>query len=101
MIVSMEEQFFEHLLLPLKITVTQEPDIGLPWWSSDKQSACQCRGHGFDPWSGKTPHAEEQLSLWASAAEAHAPWACALQQEKPLQWEARELQPEGSPLGLN
>uniref|UniRef100_A0A8C0HW83 Large ribosomal subunit protein uL29 n=1 Tax=Balaenoptera musculus TaxID=9771 RepID=A0A8C0HW83_BALMU len=25
------------------------------------QSACQCRGHGFEPWSGKIPHAEEQL----------------------------------------
>ena len=21
--------------------------------------ACQCRGHGFEPWSGKIPHAEE------------------------------------------
>ena len=25
-------------------------------------SACQCRGHGFDPRSRKIPHAEEQLS---------------------------------------
>ena len=27
------------------------------------RSACQCRGHGFDPWSRKIPHAMEQLSL--------------------------------------
>ena len=27
--------------------------IGLPWWSSGKESALQCRGRGFDPWSGK------------------------------------------------
>ncbi|KAJ8786649.1 hypothetical protein J1605_006138 [Eschrichtius robustus] len=30
---------------------------GLPWWCSGCESACQCRGHGFDPWSGKIPHA--------------------------------------------
>ena len=27
--------------------------IGLPWWLNDKESACQCRRPGFDPWSGK------------------------------------------------
>ena len=30
---------------------------GLPWWLSDKESACQCRRCGFDSWSGKIPHA--------------------------------------------
>ena len=25
------------------------------------ESACQCGGHGFEPWSGKIPHAVEQL----------------------------------------
>ena len=34
---------------------------GLPWWRSGWESACQCRGHGFKPWSGKIPHAAEQL----------------------------------------
>ena len=23
---------------------------GLPWWFSGKESTCQCRRHGFDPW---------------------------------------------------
>ena len=36
--------------------------LGLPWWRSGWESACQCRGHGFEPWSGKIPHAVEQLS---------------------------------------
>ena len=27
--------------------------IGLPWWLSGKESACQCRRCGFDPWNGK------------------------------------------------
>ena len=29
--------------------------MGLPWWLSDKESACQCRGREFDPWVGKIP----------------------------------------------
>ena len=39
---------------------------GLPWWRSGWESACQCRGHGFEPWSGKMPHAAEQLGPWAT-----------------------------------
>ena len=35
---------------------------GLPWWLWSKESTCQCRRHGFDPWSGKIPYAKEQLS---------------------------------------
>ena len=40
--------------------------LGLPWWLSGKESAYQCSRHGFDPRSRKIPHAEEQLSLWAT-----------------------------------
>ena len=43
--------------------------LGLPWWRSGWESACQCRGHGFKPWSGKIPHAAEQLGLWATITE--------------------------------
>ena len=35
--------------------------------------ACQCRGHGFEPWSGKIPHAAEQLSPCATTTEAREP----------------------------
>ena len=28
---------------------------GLPWWPSGEESACQCRGHGFDPGSREFP----------------------------------------------
>jgi len=27
----------------------------VPWWLSGKESACQCRRCGFDPWVGKIP----------------------------------------------
>ena len=44
-------------------------ETGLPWWRSGWESACQCRGHGFEPWSGKIPHAVEQLGPWTTTAE--------------------------------
>ena len=30
---------------------------GRPWWLRDEELACECRSHGFDPWSRKIPHA--------------------------------------------
>ena len=42
---------------------------GHPWQCSGWQSACQCRGHGFDPWSRKTPHATGHLSPCATIPE--------------------------------
>ena len=44
------------------------------------------------PGGGKIPHARVQLSSSVPTTEAWAPRACALQQEKPLQWEARTQQ---------
>ena len=41
---------------------------GFPGGSVVK-TACQCRRHGFDPWSGKIPHAAEQLSPCATTTE--------------------------------
>ena len=66
----------------------QESDTGLPWWPSGKEPTCQCRRHGFDPWSGTVPHAAEQLSQCTIATQVHAPGTCAPQQEKPPQREA-------------
>ena len=89
----------------LAFTVEQnskENLAGLPWWSGGKESACQCTGHAFDPWSSKIPYAIEQLSLCAilcthqspraTAAEACVSSACAPPQEKPLQGQVHALQ---------
>ena len=35
------------------VTKQQNMGLGLPWWLSDKEYACQCRRCGFDPWVGK------------------------------------------------
>jgi len=29
--------------------------MGLPRWLSGKESTCQCRRCGFDPWDGRVP----------------------------------------------
>ena len=36
---------------------------------SGKESTCQCKKREFDPWSGKIPHALEQLNLWATSVK--------------------------------
>ena len=43
--------------------------LGLPWWLSGKESACQCRRHRFDPLSGRIPQATEWLSPCATTIE--------------------------------
>ena len=73
-------------------------DLGLPWWSSGKESAFQCRGRGFNPCGELRSHVSGQLSpcttllsLHASMREpaccnyrAHAPWSLhATAREKP------------------
>ena len=60
------------LLLWLESSQGQDTHLGLLWWSSGKEPACQCRRHGFNPWSGKIPRAMEQLSPWTTTTEAWA-----------------------------
>ena len=44
--------------------------LGASFWQfNGKESACQCRRHELDPWSGKIPHAEKQLAPWATTTE--------------------------------
>jgi len=42
---------------------------GFPWLLSGKESACQYRRHGFDPWARRIPHAIEQLRWCATTIE--------------------------------
>ena len=61
--------------------------VGLPWCLSGRESACQYKRRGLDPWSGKVPHAAEQLSPCATAIE-------------PLLWSPRTATPEALSLEL-
>ena len=59
-----------HLIIASDIFVLLRSRFqGLPWWRNGQESACQCRGHGFEPWSRKIPHVTEQLSLCATTTE--------------------------------
>ena len=57
------------MLDPKHNHVNKKLSLGLPLWHSGKEYTCQFRGHGFGPQSGKIPHAEEQLSLYAATTE--------------------------------
>ena len=59
-----QKQKFTYCMIPFIRNIQ-----GLPWWRSGQESTCQCRGHGFEPWSGKIPHAVEQLSPCATTTE--------------------------------
>ena len=67
-------------------------NLGLPWWFSGQVSTCQHRGHGFDPWSRKIPHASGLLSWCTTTTEPeccnHGSW-CAL-----LPWAPRLEKPK-------
>ena len=45
-----------------------------------KNTLAKCREHEFDPWSRKSQHATEQLTLSITATEAHV---CAQQKTSP------------------
>ena len=46
-----------------------ENSQGLPSSHNGQESACRCRGHRFDPWPRKIPHAVERLSQCAATPE--------------------------------
>ena len=79
--------------------------LGLPWWSGGWESTCQCRGHEFDPWSGKIPHATKPSDHNYGAHRTQLlkglhPRAHTVQQEKPPQTEAYVPQQESSTCSL-
>ena len=39
---------------------------GLPWWLSVKESACQCRRHGFSPDMGQEDTLEKEMATHSS-----------------------------------
>ena len=60
---------FIYMYMYIYIFKIKNNESGLPWWRSGWESACQCRGHRFESWSGKIPHAVERLGPWATIAE--------------------------------
>ena len=73
-----------------KLNVFKGYRTELPRWSSGWESTCQCRGHGFNPWSGRIPHATRQpspctttMSLHAVTTDARAPKAVLWNKRRP------------------
>ena len=68
----------------------------LPGWFSGKETACQCRRHGFNPWSGKIAQASEQQNPCATTIEP-VPLSQELKWLKPFCTRAHALKKEKSP----
>ena len=49
------------------ITGPGKRKLGLPWWFSGKEFACQCRRHRFDSWVRKIPRERNGNPLWYPA----------------------------------
>ena len=71
-----------------KQTNKQKTSRELPWWRSGWEFTCQCRGYGFDPWSGKIPHVAEQVSLCSTTMEVST-----LDPESHMYWSPSALEP--------
>ena len=63
--------------------------LGFPGGAVVKNPPAKAGDTGSSPSLRKIPHAAEQLSPCTTTTEALVPRACAPQQEKPPQWEAR------------
>ena len=69
---------------------------GLSWWLRGKESTCQCRRHGFQPWLGKTP-----TCCGTTKPVHHSYWACALEPENCNYWaHMLQLSKPGCPRAL-
>ena len=44
-----------RLVMCVQLFLVSNIEMGLPWWLSGKEPACQCRRRGFGPWVGKIP----------------------------------------------
>ena len=61
--------------------------MDFPGGSVDKKTTCQCRGHGFNLWSGKIPPAAGQLGPCTTTTQPTCSRACELKPLKPARLE--------------
>ena len=47
---SSEYNYTTNAQLTFSVVIYEQITVGLPWWLSGKELACQCRRHKFDPW---------------------------------------------------
>ena len=98
-----EINIFMFLLIVSQLIISVKWYLGHSWCYCGQESACHCRRHKFDPWSGKISHVTEPwsssaltteprgprlLRLCAANTEAWVSRVCAPHQESPLQHEA-------------
>ena len=94
------KSIMRYHLTPIRITNIKKSTEnkcwrGLPWWLSGKESACECRTHGFNPWSKKIPHASEPLNLCPRTIESEleSPGAANTDPTRRNYWSPLTLEP--------
>ena len=74
-----------HIIIKLSKDKEKRDHLGFPGGAVVESPPTSVGNMGFEPWSGKIPHAAEQLSWCTTTTETCVPRAHALQQEKPPQ----------------
>ena len=69
---------------------------GLPWWFSGKESICQCRRLGFNPWVEKIDPQKEEMAIHSSIVAWEVTWT-----EEPGRVQSMELQESDTTEWLN
>ena len=73
------------LVMWVQLFLVSNVEMGLPWWLSGKEPACQSRRSGFGPWVGKIPWRREwqptpvllpEKSHGQRSLVGYSPWGC-------------------------
>ena len=78
--ITADSALTRHLFLPLHPVYQKKKEIGLPWWLSDEESACQFRGQG------RSLVREDPTCHAATKPVGHNYWACALEPGNRSYW---------------
>ena len=57
---------FKKVSLVTQVNERHIKNCNSPSWLRGKESTYQCRRYEFNPWSGKIPHAAEQITPWTT-----------------------------------
>ena len=57
-----ERKLKNKIVKKLSQLMNSKNRMRLPWWLSGKESICQCKRYGFNPWVRKTPLEKEMAT---------------------------------------
>ena len=80
--VYIQDTLMSSTLMTTESKIYPHYSMGLPWWSSGWESACQCRDTSSIPGPGRSYMPRGTKSLCATTTEAHTPYSpCSTRRE--------------------